>query len=694
MIRNRDIHSRDLDYMHRIIGTLLVIILFLVKIGIIIPSSIAMTNESPSYISHIPIRINSDSDFITKNGVINGSGKWNDPYIIEGWDINGTNYGYSLYIGNTTSYFIVRNNYLHYYTDKDHLSNVSSNIILYNVTNGKIIDNVIIGNSQGSLNLYYSENISIMNNRIDGIIQLYSSNYNNIIGNVPSKNFNSIYLESSNNNNISKNNVSGNSKASRAGIFLMISYNNNIIENIVFNNSNGIYLRLSSSNNIIGNVVMFNSISGIMIEDSYDNNLQENKLSSNGIVIYGKLLSHWNTHNIDSSNLVNNKPIYYYKNQDNGIVPKDAGQIILANSKHIVIDGCTIAHASVAIELGFSTANSITNNNIIGNINGVYMYSSDGNKIENNNVHDNTIGISLDSSNNNEIIRNIILNNSGSGIYVGYSINNTLKNNDISRNRLSGIEMWYSNRNIIVMNNLTGNVECGIQVGGSSNFNHIHHNNFIANRDLQGYDDSNGNLWNDTHEGNYWSDFDEPSEGCIDTNFDGICDSPYPIAGDTKARDYYPLIWKYPTSPTVVATDPENGSASVDIASKIIIIFSRQMDRNATENAIKVTPGVIIKAEWDNYGKELYLTVSLEERTTYTIKISTDAKDFVGNHMEKDYTFTFTTKSKTTNSQWMIPIIILFLITVIALILMFILFKRERKRTTQNKTANEIRKEE
>jgi len=42
------------------------------------------------YTTHSPIRINSNSEFNTTNGVSGGDGSSGNPYMIEGWDINGS----------------------------------------------------------------------------------------------------------------------------------------------------------------------------------------------------------------------------------------------------------------------------------------------------------------------------------------------------------------------------------------------------------------------------------------------------------------------------------------------------------------------------------------------------------------------------------------------------------------------------
>jgi parallel beta-helix repeat protein len=91
-----------------------------------------------------PIRIDSNADFTPVNGVSGGDGSAGNPWIIENYDINGTGYGYCIYIGNTTDYFVVRDCYLHdsngvtiwpFYYD--------TGITMYNASNGLLSGNEI-----------------------------------------------------------------------------------------------------------------------------------------------------------------------------------------------------------------------------------------------------------------------------------------------------------------------------------------------------------------------------------------------------------------------------------------------------------------------------------------------------------------------------------------------------------------------
>jgi parallel beta-helix repeat protein len=125
------------------------------------------------------------------------------------------------------------------------------------------------------------------------------------------------------------------------------------------------------------------------------------------------LLEHWNTHYIDNtSNFVNGKSVYYWKNQTGGVIPDDAGEVILANCTNVLVENQELTSATVGIEAGFSSYNNIANNNLSGNRFGMFLYESSQNVIWNNSVFFNTVyGIQLTLSSYNKIYHNNIIGN-------------------------------------------------------------------------------------------------------------------------------------------------------------------------------------------------------------------------------------------------------------------------------------------
>ncbi|MCQ8902684.1 MAG: right-handed parallel beta-helix repeat-containing protein [Methanothrix sp.] len=178
-------------------------------------------------------------------------------------------------------------------------------------------------------------------------------------------------------------------------------------------------------------------------------------------------------------------------------------------------DGITISADGVTIE-GLSVINA--RGGFLG-YSGMMVYSS-SNVIRNNSIKLCDKGIELYDSGSNLIEANIIEENDDNGIYLLSGCNeNTIRGNRISRNGGDGIHVYESNRNLIFNNLITDNI------GDDA------------------YDDYNAtelgtgdaNRWDDGSRGNYYSD-----NPCIDSNRDGICDSPYSIPGGDGV-DRYPL---------------------------------------------------------------------------------------------------------------------------------------------------------
>jgi parallel beta-helix repeat protein len=395
-------------------------------------------------------------------------------------------------------------------------------------------------------NCNINNNIALMNSF--GIHIFYSYN-NNITGNNLSNNGYGIRLSGSG-NNIMYNNASHND---RAGIDISsFSDWNNLIGNNVTNNEDGIWLSNSDNNSLINNIITSNSERGIFIHDSLNNFLTGNIMINNGILFNdNSQLNHWNTHYIDTSNTVNGKPVYYWKNQVGGTIPAGAGQVILANCTNVKIEGQELTKGTVGIQLGFSSYNDIIGNNASSNnLRGIQLYNSSNNNIFHNYVSSNSrfCGIWLRQSNGNNITGNFALLNLV-GISFSYSDYNLIADNTVFLNDYWGIYLRSSSMNDIIGNTVSSNGEYGIYLKSeslNSSNNNIYHNNIIDNA-FQAIDDTNnGNQWDNGYPsgGNYWSDYDgvdlnsTPSQDVPPP--DGIGDTPYII--DSDSQDNYPLM--------------------------------------------------------------------------------------------------------------------------------------------------------
>lgn len=337
----------------------------------------------------------------------------------------------------------------------------------------------------------------------------------------------------------------------------------------------GIYVR-GVSNIINGNVITDNYY-GIDMYDSGGNTLRNNNFTHNkyNFRVWGVPIWHF-IHDIDTSNTVDGKPIYYWVNQKDKEVPAEAGYVAIINSSNIIVKDLTLTKNEQGVLFAYTRNSLIKNITAANNDRGIQMISSHNNTITGNFITGNKIrGIVLHASSYNIINGNMIINNEWVGVYIARSRvlskssnNNTVKGNTITNNKYA-IWLESSSKNSIIQNNITSNKVQGIFLEWSSNNiftknrivnntygiwfhissdNTIYHNNFINNT-IQAYNYGPPypiNFWDADYPsgGNYWSDYigmDEYSSlNQEEPESDGIGDTPYVIDADNI--DKYPFM--------------------------------------------------------------------------------------------------------------------------------------------------------
>ncbi len=258
-------------------------------------------------------------------------------------------------------------------------------------------------------------------------------------------------------------------------------------------------------------------------------------------------------HDIDRTNEVDGKPVYYFVNACNLVIepshfPK-IGYLGIVASHNVFARDLSITGAAQGVLVAFSSNVFLDNLTLTDNDNGLNMFSTSDSEIRRSTLSRNNIGINAIRSDRITVVDNKI--GPGDGCATGLNVQAgtlwTIRRNVIIGNYMQirmydcryfvirqntvanglrgppswnpgcGIELWYSQDNKICQNNWIGNpVHASIPVGSYANT----------------WDDGllgGGNFW-DTHK-------------VKDANGDGFGDTPYVI--DLMNSDRYPLMKYY-----------------------------------------------------------------------------------------------------------------------------------------------------
>ncbi len=278
------------------------------------------------------------------------------------------------------------------------------------------------------------------------------------------------------------------------GIFLNNNQNTTIKNCIISGFGNGIALYYSLNSTLI-NSTTYSNDKGIVLKNSPNNFLRNNTMFNNNynFNIFCSIINNF-YQDIDISNLVDGKAMYYWTNQKNALTncknaeineTSDVGFVALISCDNITVKNLNLHNNSHGVLLVNTTNSKILNNTINATLGemfikgaGIYLLSSQNNFVMNNILRLNEDGVSLVSSFGNRINSNTI-NLSGNGIYLSSSNDNNITNNTVNNNN-EGISLFSSSNNNITNNTITSSTSVGINIL-NSHFNRILENKILEN---------------------------------------------------------------------------------------------------------------------------------------------------------------------------------------------------------------------
>lgn len=571
----------------------------------------------------ISLRTNSYIGNLTvRNGDIGIEGAWDIANsTVHSVIVRDNNYG-GIYLHEPTCCGnIITNNLI--------LNNSLFGIYLTNTNDNIVISNTVRNNEHGIILYGYSRNTVLKNNNIMdnkynfGVVLqwetldavLYWKEY--YVNDIDSSNtvdgkpiycwFNRsneqvpldagyVWLSNCNNITVRGLNLSNNLQ----GILLSSTRNALIIDNAITDTVNGVYLVDCENTTLVGNNLTDNHYGiylGLFSSRSTlrNNSMSKNKLNFGFFAEYRPSLFDFKTNDIDASNIIDGKPIYYWVNQHDRKVPLDAGYVALINSTNILIENLTLSHNVQSIFL-LATNNTLIRNCEITNssygivtktyfdyvdyITKKYYYSSNV-KIAECTIRFNGAGITFGSFNSTVSCNTVSDNLLGIHIYDGgYNIikGNTVTNNTFYvklhffklhflfrylRYEYPERPLWYDqyaiSAGIITDGNdniMVGNTFAYNEVGAFGGIitrrggNTFYHNNFINNTHYQAIPLRVGSFSLDKYDngypcgGNYWSNY----------NSTDLYAGPYQnMTGSDGIGDGHHVILTYPSG---IVDDP------------------------------------------------------------------------------------------------------------------------------------------
>lgn len=405
----------------------------------------------------------------------------------------------------------------------------------------------------------------------------------------------SFWLSESSSNTIINNSIIAPSDDSyQTGFWVRQSPNNNLsANNITGFKEYGMLVENSPNNIILGNIFTGNKVD-LHLSQSENNILRNNQFNSNSNNFQVRISSIFQ--DIDTSNTIRGKPIYYWINHHDETVPLDAGFIALANCTNITIQNLHISNNSAAVLIHSTTDSIVKDNVLVGNGAGISLQSCTNMTLDRNIiVSDGGTGVEIQSSSNISVTRNDLSGNkiggeaaigisisatncivtannitgyTRSGIYLSSSTENFIANNYIYGNSI-GIYIYMGGKNEIFQNNIANNRRWGIHLSSSqssNNNNKIYYNNFINNTSKEEGTEGNlqasnpwyfgpeTNIWDNSTVGNYWSDYQTRYPNASEIGFSGIGDT-YFVVNENNI-DHYPLMSKI-SLPSYEVPDPQ-----------------------------------------------------------------------------------------------------------------------------------------
>lgn len=440
---------------------------------------VSIPREARAYTPHDPIYIDGNSGFNAGNGVVSGSGTPLDPYIIEGWEIEG--FGTGMDIRNTNAHFIIRGVYIHYVGGWGGTGIALRSLVNGRVENSTISDMINYGiliesstdvlvsenelyNNGWTIRMEYSADITVSRNEIsddtaNGVLALYSSNIvvnENNISRSPSI---AIQFHRSNYSEVIENILKDNSH----GILVTFANNTTVARNHISNTSWGIQVDYSWFTNLSDNDINSSDDVGISFTQSSSSTVGNNTVTSGGT---GMTFFH-SKHAVASENNISlnaGSGIVFSYSKDGSLLGNrildNARGIRLLNAERALIASNTFSGNGVTVDgevMSHFNSHTITQDNLVN-----------GEPIQ---YYKNCTDLNVDGAPLGQLIvanctrvsaTRLQTDNTDSGIQMGFVQDVLVADNALSSSKVDGVFLHAASNATVVGNTIMDSVEDGV----------------------------------------------------------------------------------------------------------------------------------------------------------------------------------------------------------------------------------------
>jgi parallel beta-helix repeat protein len=281
----------------------------------------------------------------------------------------------------------------------------------------------------------------------------------------------------------------------RGTVGIDVESSDNIISNsAIKENTRGIELSSGSANNTLtSNEISNNTYIGLLIVSSPQNTLRDNEIAGSEVnfEINGGPPEHF-TQDIDTSNTVDGKPIYYLVGAHNTFIDaaSNAGCVVAVNCSSIIVKDLTLTNnakgvlfirtsfsrienvaatdnANAGIWLDESSNNTLIGNTVSGCYHGIVLYRSASNTLRDNIMLNNLYNFACEASSATDYEQNIATSNTVDGRPIYYLVGET--GTTVDRSSLAGCVFAVGCANITVRDLSMENNGTAVALIGTTN---------------------------------------------------------------------------------------------------------------------------------------------------------------------------------------------------------------------------------